>query len=136
MFGKGLHNLLIAAILGWPFVCNQGLCDCTKQSDTPACCDDCDSRCPQPTTPVEAPNGPCDGPCEDCQCICGGAIFEDFSQHERLLQFAAELDSFLCGNVSADSFHVNRLLAPDPVPDDGRVASGRMICCRHMTFLC
>ena len=133
MLGKCLQILLTGSILACPFMCEQGISGCAEQVETPACCGGCAPRSPEPAT-GETPVQPCD----DCQCICGGAIFNVSSQYELLRQFAfaAELYSFLGESVPAASPFFDRQLAPDRFPDDRLAESGRSIRCRHMSFLC
>lgn len=143
MLGKGFSILLMATILACPLVCGQGACPCVEhadQTESPACCEKCDGSCTADESQAEEqnehPQPPCDGPCDDCQCICGGAIFKDSSHFALLLQFAAEIDAFSCETLPAGLNAVDGRSPADPFPDDRRVSSGRVVCSLHMSFLC
>jgi hypothetical protein len=139
MLGRTLQIFLIAAILACPFKCRLGMCCCVKQAETPACCEKCRSRHGESDTPQrgsdETPSSPGHGPCDKCQCLCGGAVLDN-SQRDALLRVASTFESLPGEQFPAESFTVDWQLLTKFLSDEGRTVSGRAICCLHMSFLC
>lgn len=139
MLAKLLSILLVAAMLACPYRCRQVGSACSEEVAAPACCEHCACRQQRSDTQSpQAPHLPHDGPCDDCQCICGGAIVKDSTEYEVLLHFAfmVDLHPNLSEALSAGLLDPIGHPPPDRLPDDHAAPSGRDLCCLHMTFLC
>lgn len=148
MFARGLHILLIAMLVVCPTVCGQGLCRCAQGGDAVSdrdgapktcanrqCGDTCRQKS-QPREPVPAPVQPCQEPCEDCQCICGGATVEEAPQVLLLLTLVQPLDVWMIDASVGFPMLLRHAFAVPGLDEAPGALSGRSICCRHMSFLC
>ena len=158
MIRLATHILLIAAMLTCPFVCRQGLCGCAgaemvsdldcpqdipQSSDIPPCCRKHASGC-SGEAPASLPVGtsddtqqrPCDEPCDDWQCICGGAILKHSFDLDRLFRIGPAFDSHLRASATNEYCGTGQHPLLEFLRADGLVNSGRDICSMHMSFLC
>ena len=148
MFARVLHILLIAMLLICPTVCGQGMCRCALGGDAVSDRDDAPETCAnrqcgdtcrqnsQPREPVPAPVQPCQDPCEDCQCICGGATVEEAPQVLLLLTLVQPPDVWTIDASAEFPSPWPYAFAVPGMDEASGALSGRSIRCRHMSFLC
>jgi hypothetical protein len=142
MIVRGIHILLIGIVLACPFLCRQGLCDCSDEScETPVdCCKGCHSSKCHEDTPLQDderfPNNPDPAPCDDCQCLCGGAIRSNDTEFSRLCFAESAVDS-LSGVACVMGRPQLRQAIPSQFSgDDGDGNTGRRLREQMMSMLC
>jgi hypothetical protein len=140
MFNRSISILATLAILACPMLCGANHHDGAAAEAPQAGC----ACCRRMEVPVDS--APCkdEAPDQDeqngsegcCQCICGGAVWEqviwqqvDLSVGAWIVPATAETQTTLA------STSVNRAARHLLSPDDG-MNPGRRKCCLFMTFLC
>jgi len=128
--------LMTATIFACPLFCSLGRC--YEHAGDKGCCSCChdvgnsnssdDKSCPTKPVPPESGKG--------CQCICGGAVFEDAGFHDVQLDVRWELPVAvtLPAIVGSQTTQLARN-SEARLPDLG-MNPGRALCCLYGTFLC
>lgn len=137
MAGRIPHILLIASLLGCPLWCQQGVYACDGCAAVAAdCCDstkscELEAGCHDPAADrgdAEAPGHSSNDPCDNCQCICGGAILANAD-----LDLAANVAPAWEFVIQTVGIHVSRPQCDEP--DRCLVVSGQFIRCLHSSYL-
>lgn len=142
MLTRIMHILLITMILTCPAMCGRGNCECAQTCEASDCCDDCNAPCEQQKSqPVNFPENSSDQPvpltCDDCQCVCAGALVEDASQLLPVFTIIVPaLDAYNGDNSIVCTLPIALNAHPGPFPVDGCANTGRTICNLHMAFRC
>jgi hypothetical protein len=142
MIARGLHTLLMATVLSCPFLCGSGLCVCDDEScDAPVdCCHHCDASGCNEELPLgnddRFPDDPHHPPCEDCQCLCGGAIRSSDIEHDHLHYGASAVDCLTGSAHTTGRSQFDRTIPGQCASVDGHGNSGRTLRERIMSMLC
>jgi hypothetical protein len=136
MLARFLAIWLSAAVFACPFTCKAGLSCAAEKIAAPEspCCDHCDDEESSRPQNSDDPSRPCSE--DSCQCICGGALFEQVEQVSLSFLVVPSIALALFDDGWAAAI---RGLNPDAfsvLPTLGSMNPGRAVCCQFSVFLC
>ena len=135
MLTRVFSTWLTAAILLCPYVCSGGVLYGSAERGSKQC------SCCRHSAPMEKSRPHESSPSEQqsegtCQCICGGAVFEEMTQFNAAPLVASVIDLVVPVQAVATGSDIEPSIFLSGTPPTCSMNPGRELCCLYSTFLC